>query len=137
MGPLFGRQHFAADEARPSDPQFEVPATQRHTGRQPCWLAALGLTAYLDNHAFTLVEPAAARKNLARGQKGRPIAPDVYERRAQRRHEPPHSPEMDASHLAAIAPFDIELDRNAVLEQRGAPVARSGSDQQVARQRTR
>ena len=137
MGPLIGRQHFAADEARSTDLQLDVAASQRHTGRQSCWLAALGLAANLHDHAFTLVEPAAAWKNFARGQKGWPVAPDVYERRAERRHKPPHSPEMDAARLAAIAAFDIKLDRNAVLEQRGAPIARSGGDQQVAGQRTR
>ena len=114
-----------------------MPAAQRHTGRQPRCLAALRLAADLHDYAFALVEPAAARKNVARGQKGRPVAPDVDECGAQRRHEPPHSPQMDATGLTAITAFDIELDRNAVFEQRGAPIARSGGDQQVAGQRTR
>ena len=137
MGPLLRWQHFAADEARSTDLQFEIAASQRHTGRQPCWLAALGLAANLDNHAFTLVEPSAAWENFARGQKGCPVAPDVYEYRAQRRHKPSHPPKMYAARLAAIAAFDIELDRNAVLEQCRAPIARSGGDQQVAGQWTR
>ena len=40
--------------------------------------------------------------------------------------------EVNAAGFAAISSLDEEFDRNAVLEQGGAPFAGAGGDQQLA-----
>jgi len=45
-----------------------------------------------------------------------------------------HAAEVDAAGLATVPALDEQLDRNAVLEQRRAPLARTGGDQQLAAQ---
>ena len=75
-----------------------------------------------------------ARQNLAFGQKGRTVFADVDKRRSERTDKAVHPAEMDAAHLAAVASFDKQLDRDPVVEQRRPPFARAGDDQQFAGQ---
>ena len=107
-------------------------AAPRHC--QPRRLAALGFAADLHHHALAFIEPPAARSGLALRQKRRPIAADIDEDGAERRQQSPHSAEIDAAGLGAVAALDIELDRDAILEQRRAPLAGPGSDHQLAGQ---
>ena len=39
-----------------------------------------------------------------------------------------HAAEMDAARLAPVPAFDKQFDRNAVLEQRSAPLTGAGGD---------
>ena len=80
------------------------------------------------------LQPPAAWQDFACGQKGRPVAADIDQHRVECLHQPAHAAEMDAACLASVAAFDKEFDRNAVLEQRSAPLARTGGDQQLAGQ---
>jgi len=82
----------------------------------------------LHHHLFALVEPAAARDELAARQEGRPLVPDIDQCRAERRHQPPHPAEVDTPGLDAVAALDKEFDRNPILEQRSTPLAGSGRD---------
>jgi len=125
---------LTAEDARPPPPQLDDLAPQRNTGRHPCRLASLRLAANLDDHALAFVEPPAAWQDFAQWQEGRPIAADIDKRRAERRQQPARPAEMDATGLVPIAALDEELDGDAVLEQRGTPLARAGGDQQFAGQ---
>ena len=57
---------------------------------------------------------------------------DINEHRAQRRQQTMHAAEIDAADLAAVPALDEQFDRNTVLEQRCAPLAVTGGDQQFA-----
>src|SRR5271166_3091965 len=112
---LLRRQRLTAEDARPPPPQLDDLAAQCNTGRHPCRLASLRLTANLDDHALAFVEPPAAWQDFAQWQEGRPIAADVDKRCAERQHQPAHPAEMDAAGLAPIAALDEEFDGNAFL----------------------
>ena len=80
------------------------------------------------------MEPLAARHDLTLRQESRPFLPDIDERRAETGHQPAHSAEMNACGLAAVAALDKEFGGDAVLEQRRAPLAGAGGNQQFAAQ---
>ena len=93
-----------------------------------------GLTHASPSMSIPLVYAAlpAARHGLRARQESRPIAPDIDERRPERRHHPANPAEVDAAGLAAVAALDKQLDGKAVFEQRRTPLARAGGDQQFA-----
>ena len=128
---------MTAEDTPLSEPQLDESAAQGNTGCHACRLAPLRLAANLDDHALAFIEPPAAWQNFAQWQKGRSIAADIDKRSAERRHQPADPAEMDAACLAPIAALDEELERNAVLKQRGTPFAGAGGDQQLAGQRGR
>ena len=59
---------------------------------------------------------------------------DIDEHRTEGWQQAVHATEVDAAGLATVPALDEQLDRNAVLEQRRAPLARTGGDQQLAAQ---
>jgi hypothetical protein len=134
LGALLQRQRLAANNSRPARPQLDEPPAQRDARRHLGRLAALHLAANLDDNALAFIKLPAAREDLPLGQEGWPVAADIDEHCAERRQQPSHAAKMYAAHLVAIAPLDKELDRDAVLEQRGAPLAWAGGDQQLAGQ---
>ena len=97
-----------------------------------CGLAALGFAADLNHQALPLMQRLMARHNLALWQEGQPIAADIDQRRSERRHKTAHPAEMDAASFAAVAALDKEFDGYPVFEQRRAPFAGGGGDQQRA-----
>jgi len=102
--------------------------------RQPRCFAGLGLAADLHDDALAFVQPPAARENLALRQEGGPVAANIDECRPERRQKPCDSAEMNAPGFAAVATLDVELDGNALFEQRRAPLARARRYQQFASQ---
>ena len=86
----------------------------------------------LDNDELAFVEPSATRHDLARRQEGRPPVSDLDERRAESRQQPTHPAEVDAACFAPVPAFNEQLDRSAPFEQRRAPLAWAGGDQQLA-----
>jgi hypothetical protein len=91
----------------------------------------------LDDDALAFVKPPAARQNIPCWQEGRPVAADINEQRVERRQQPADASEMDAADFAPVTALDVQFDRDAVLEQRRAPLARAGGDQQFVGQRRR
>jgi hypothetical protein len=114
-----------------------MAAAQHKRGRQLRGLAALRFAADLDDDALALVEPPTAREGLALRQKGRAVAADLDECRAQRGQQTGDPPEMDAAGLGAVAAFDAQLDRRPVLQQRCAPFAGAGGNHELAAHRGR
>src|SRR5215469_32686 len=96
-------------------------ALHRHAGG----LAALGLAADLHDDALAFVELLVARHHLAVRQEGGAVAPDIDQRRTERREQPHDAAEMDASRFAAVAALDVELDGHTLFKQRRAPLARA------------
>jgi hypothetical protein len=91
----------------------------------------------LHDDALALVQPLAAREDIALRQEGGPVAADINERGAERWQEPRDSAEVNAPGFGAIAPLDVELDGNSLFEQRRAPLARARRYQQLASQLSR
>jgi hypothetical protein len=85
----------------------------------------VGLAANLHDDALAFVQPPAAWENLALRQEGGPCAADVDERRTERRQKPRHSAEVNAAGFTAVATLDVELNGNALFEQRRAPLTRA------------
>jgi len=83
---LVGRKRLPTFETGATDNQFDEPAAQARGGRHPRGFTALGLAANLHHDALTLVQSPTARDNLAMRQEGGPVAADIDERRAERRH---------------------------------------------------
>jgi hypothetical protein len=81
-----------------------------------------------------LVQPSIARENLALRQEGGPVAADIDECRAERRHQLAHPAQMNAPSFTAVAALDIELNGHSHFEQRRAPLARARRYQQLASQ---
>jgi hypothetical protein len=106
---------LATFEARPANSQLDEPPAQRDCHRYPGRLATLSFAANLHQYPLALVEPLAARHDLALRQESRPLLTDIDERRAKTGHQPAHPAEMDASGLAAVAALDKELGGDAVL----------------------
>jgi hypothetical protein len=131
---IFGGKPLTTFEARTANGQLSKPPAQRDRHRYPRRLTALGFAANLHQHPLALVEPLAARHDLTLRQESRPLRPDIDEHSAETRHQPRHPAEMNASGLAAVAALDQEFGWNAVLEQRCAPLAEAGGNQQFAAQ---
>ena len=93
-----------------------------------CCLAALRLAANLDDDALAFVELPAAGEDLPCGQEGRTVVSDIDEHRTERREQPAHAAEVDAACFPPIPALDEQFDRNAVVEQRSAPLTGAGGD---------
>jgi hypothetical protein len=132
-----GRQRVEACrriEPHGSIADFLQALSWTHSHRQTGGFAALRLAADLDDDALALVELLTARDHSVLRQEGGPIPANIDERRAEWRHDPQHAANMDAPSFVIVAARDKELDRYAILEQRRAPLARTGGDQQLASQ---
>src|SRR5215470_13910969 len=90
----------------------------RHAGG----FAALGLAADLHDDALAFMELLAARHHLAVRQEGGPFAPDIDQRRTERREQPHDAAEMNAPRFAAVAALYVEFHRHSLFEQRRAPL---------------
>ena len=126
------RQRLTALQPGIAQVQRDEPAREDEPHRPPRRLPALRLAPDLHEDAFALVEPPRPREDVTIRQKHRPIAADIDERRGERRQPLRHPAEMDAAGLGAFAAFDVELDGGARFDQRRPPLARAGSDHQLA-----
>jgi hypothetical protein len=131
---FFGREWLGALEAWSTDDQLNLLTAQGRGHGYARRFAALSFAADLHNNPLAFMEPLAARHHLALRQKSRALSSYIDKRRAQRRHQPAHSAEINAPGLATVASLDIEFDGDTRFEQRCAPLARARGYQQLALQ---
>jgi hypothetical protein len=131
---LLGGECLRAFETGTADDQLDLLTAQGRGHGYARSFAALSFAADLHNNPLAFMEPLAARHHLALRQKSRALSSYIDKRRAQRRHQPAHSAEIDAPGLATVASLDIEFDGDTRFEQRCAPLARARGYQQLALQ---
>jgi hypothetical protein len=129
-----GEERRAICRTGAADDQFDEPAAQAGGHHYPRGFAGLGLTADLHDDALAFVQPFIAWENLALRQEGGPIAANIDERRAERRHQLAHPAQMNAPSFTAVAALDIKFNGHTLFEQRRAPLARARRYQQLASQ---